>query len=273
MSCEAQGLSTATRARRLSSIRQLYRFANEEGWRDDNPAMRITGPGASRHLPQTLSQDDVTRIDGGRPRLWPHGGATGCRNLALVELLYATGMRVSRTGRTAHRRGAGRSADDSGQGQGRQGTDGAAVHPRRRRWLRGLTHRDAEDEAGAQRRQARSQVPVPRSRAARPSDAPAFLPADQGHRRRWRRGPCPRHAPHPAPRLCHASSGGWGRSAGDPDPAGPCRSGDDRNLYPCAGGSAERSGPDPPPPCPQASLKTRIRTRRCPLLHLTLPSG
>ena len=92
--CEAQGLSKATRARRLSAIRQLYRFAHEEGWRDDNPALRIKGPGASKHLPGTLSQDEVTRLlDAARD----FGRTAGdrLRNRALVELLYATGMRVS----------------------------------------------------------------------------------------------------------------------------------------------------------------------------------
>jgi integrase/recombinase XerD len=94
LSCEAEGLAQATRARRLSAIRQLYRFAKEEGWRDDNPALRIAGPGASRHLPQTLSEADVTAIltaarsFGKTPR-------DHLRNTALVELLYATGMRVS----------------------------------------------------------------------------------------------------------------------------------------------------------------------------------
>ncbi|MFT5364404.1 MAG: integrase/recombinase XerD, partial [Dinoroseobacter sp.] len=38
VSCEADGLARATRARRLSSIRQFYRFAYEEKWRADNPA-------------------------------------------------------------------------------------------------------------------------------------------------------------------------------------------------------------------------------------------
>ena len=38
VSCDAEGLSKATRARRLSSIRQLFRFAHDEGWRADNPA-------------------------------------------------------------------------------------------------------------------------------------------------------------------------------------------------------------------------------------------
>lgn len=94
VSCEAAGLSPATRARRLSAIRQLYRFAKEEGWRDDNPAIRITGPGASRHLPQTLSQQDMTRILDAA-RTFGRTPRDHNRNTALVELLYATGMRVS----------------------------------------------------------------------------------------------------------------------------------------------------------------------------------
>jgi integrase/recombinase XerD len=42
--CDAQGLSKATRARRLSSIRQLFRFAFEEGWRGDNPRCGSLAP-------------------------------------------------------------------------------------------------------------------------------------------------------------------------------------------------------------------------------------
>lgn len=94
ISCEAEGLAQSTRARRLSAIRQLYRFAHEEGWRDDNPALRITGPGASKHLPQTLSQDEVTRILDAA-RAFGRNEAERLRNTALVELLYATGLRVS----------------------------------------------------------------------------------------------------------------------------------------------------------------------------------
>ena len=92
--CEAQGLSKATRARRLSSIRQLYRFAHDEGWRADNPALRLKGPGASKHLPTTLSRDDVTAMLDAAVH---HGRSPSdrLRNRALLELLYATGMRVS----------------------------------------------------------------------------------------------------------------------------------------------------------------------------------
>ncbi|EEW26026.1 site-specific tyrosine recombinase XerD [Rhodobacter ferrooxidans] len=92
--CGAQGLAAATRARRLSSIRQLYRFAVEEGWRADNPALRLKGPAQAQHLPQVLSLAEVERLlqaarDKGRT------GAEQARNAALLELLYATGMRVS----------------------------------------------------------------------------------------------------------------------------------------------------------------------------------
>jgi integrase/recombinase XerD len=92
--CDAQGLSKATRARRLSSIRQLYRFAVEEGWRADDPALRLTGPGRAQSLPKTLSEAEVSRLlDAARER----GRAPGdrLRDTALFELLYATGLRVS----------------------------------------------------------------------------------------------------------------------------------------------------------------------------------
>lgn len=94
VSCDANGLSKATRARRLSSIRQMYRFAHEEGWRADNPAIRIKGPGALQRLPDALSQEEVTRL---LEAAKAHGRTESdrARNLALLELVYATGMRVT----------------------------------------------------------------------------------------------------------------------------------------------------------------------------------
>jgi integrase/recombinase XerD len=92
--CDAQGLSKSTRARRLSAIRQLFRFAHDEGWRADHPAIRITGPGRDKSLPKTLTTAEVDRIlDAARTK--GRGAAERLRNTALVELLYATGMRVS----------------------------------------------------------------------------------------------------------------------------------------------------------------------------------
>jgi len=94
VACEADGLGRATRARRLSAIRQLYRFAYDEGWRADNPAIRITGPGRARALPQTLSLTEVEALLAAA-RASGRDGSERRRNLCLVELLYATGMRVS----------------------------------------------------------------------------------------------------------------------------------------------------------------------------------
>jgi len=89
--CEAEGLAKSTRARRLSAIKQLYRFAFDEGWRDDNPAIQIKGPGRDQRLPKTL---DIAEVD----RLLDAASNTpkeALRNSCLMELLYATGMRVT----------------------------------------------------------------------------------------------------------------------------------------------------------------------------------
>ncbi|MEM9344858.1 MAG: site-specific tyrosine recombinase XerD [Pseudomonadota bacterium] len=88
-----QGMSQSTRARRLSAIRQFYRFAFEEGWRADDPAIRLTGPGKDKRLPNTLSETEVAAMieaarKGGRE-------ADRTRNTCLIEVLYATGLRVS----------------------------------------------------------------------------------------------------------------------------------------------------------------------------------
>jgi integrase/recombinase XerD len=92
--CDSEGLARATRARRLSSIRQFHRFLHDEGLRPDNPALRLNGPGRAARLPGTLTEDEVTRLlaaarDHGRD------AADRLRNTCLMELLYATGLRVS----------------------------------------------------------------------------------------------------------------------------------------------------------------------------------
>ncbi|MGR3619454.1 MAG: tyrosine recombinase [Roseovarius sp.] len=94
VACDAEGLAQATRARRLSSIRQFYRFAVDEGWRGDNPAIRLQGPGRSRALPRTLSERQVERLLDAAPQVG-RGEVEQVRNGALMALLYATGMRVS----------------------------------------------------------------------------------------------------------------------------------------------------------------------------------
>lgn len=92
--CDAQGLAKSTRARRLSAIKQLYRFAFEEGLREDNPAIQISGPGQDKRLPKILSVEEVDRLlDAARAS--GRNETDRLRNTCLMELLYATGMRVS----------------------------------------------------------------------------------------------------------------------------------------------------------------------------------
>ncbi|TGN35323.1 recombinase XerD, partial [Paracoccus liaowanqingii] len=92
--CDAQGLSRATRARRLSAIRQFTRFALDEGWREDDPAIRLSGPGRAKRVPRTLDRDQIEALLGASSGLG-RSPVDRARNLCMMELLYATGMRVS----------------------------------------------------------------------------------------------------------------------------------------------------------------------------------
>jgi integrase/recombinase XerD len=92
--CDAQGLAKSTRARRLSAIKQLYRFAFDEGWRRDNPAIQISGPGRDQRLPKVLTEVEVDRLLQAAREMGTRR-EDRLRNTCLMELLYATGMRVS----------------------------------------------------------------------------------------------------------------------------------------------------------------------------------
>ena len=87
-----RGLSPATQARRRSSVRQFYRFALGEGWRADDPSRRLDAPKQGRSLPRTLGGDEIERL---LTAAATHDGAAGPRMVALVELAYASGLRVS----------------------------------------------------------------------------------------------------------------------------------------------------------------------------------
>ena len=88
----AAGLAPATAARRRSSIRQFYRFVLGEGWRADDPSRRVEAPRQGRPLPKVLSRDEVERLIAAAAA---KDGGQGLRLAALVELTYASGMRVS----------------------------------------------------------------------------------------------------------------------------------------------------------------------------------
>jgi integrase/recombinase XerD len=96
---EVQGLARATAARRLSAVRQFHRFLHSEGLSSENPATAIDSPRASRSLPKLLSLKDVDRLrDTAKARLGKLNGHAlfkAWRMHCLIELLYATGLRVS----------------------------------------------------------------------------------------------------------------------------------------------------------------------------------
>ena len=87
-----RGLSAATAARRRSAARQLFRFVLDEGWRTDDPTSRVEAPRRGRPLPKILTRDETRRlIEAAAAR----DGAAGARLAAMVELLYASGLRIS----------------------------------------------------------------------------------------------------------------------------------------------------------------------------------
>jgi integrase/recombinase XerD len=94
-----RGLRAATVARRLSAIRQLYRFLYAEGQRRDDPAAVLEGPKRARPLPKTLTLAEVDCLlrtaatsDPGAP---PRERLRAARLACILETLYATGLRVS----------------------------------------------------------------------------------------------------------------------------------------------------------------------------------
>lgn len=94
-----EGLAVASRARRLSAIKQFYRFLAAEGLRRDDPAAAIDGPKRQAALPKTLSLEEVERLlNVAAQRADEASDAQRIKALrlyCLLEVLYATGMRVS----------------------------------------------------------------------------------------------------------------------------------------------------------------------------------
>lgn len=92
----AQGFAASSQSRRLSSLRQFYRFLYAENHRRDDPTATIDSPRKARPLPKTLSVDDVGRmLDLAEQEATEGGDFAALRLYALVETLYATGLRVS----------------------------------------------------------------------------------------------------------------------------------------------------------------------------------
>jgi integrase/recombinase XerD len=84
--------SARTAARRLSALRQFYKFLIAEGRRTDDPTAAIDAPKLGRPLPKLLSEEEMARLIAACAEL---EGAEGARLTVLLELLYAAGLRVS----------------------------------------------------------------------------------------------------------------------------------------------------------------------------------
>jgi integrase/recombinase XerD len=88
----ARGLSPATAARRRAAVRQFYRFVLGEGWRADDPSRRVEAPKKGRPLPKVLSREEMDRLIAAAAA---RDGAQGLRLGCMVELAYASGLRIS----------------------------------------------------------------------------------------------------------------------------------------------------------------------------------
>ncbi|MBX3512715.1 MAG: site-specific tyrosine recombinase XerD [Xanthobacteraceae bacterium] len=97
-------LAASSVARKLSAIRQLHRFLYTEGKRGDDPSAVLEGPRRGRPLPKVMSIDEVTKLLATAHEAAAQGADTkeaaarrlrALRLAALLELLYASGLRVS----------------------------------------------------------------------------------------------------------------------------------------------------------------------------------
>lgn len=85
-------VAVRTIARRLSAMRQYYQFLIAENKREDDPTTAIESPKQTRTLPKILTEDEVTKLI---KTAQEKKGNDGKRLVALLEVLYATGLRVS----------------------------------------------------------------------------------------------------------------------------------------------------------------------------------
>jgi integrase/recombinase XerD len=87
-----RGLSPATASRRRAAVRQFYRFVLGEAWRADDPSRRVEAPKKGRSLPKVLSRAEIDRLIAAAGA---KDGAQGLRLGCMVELAYASGLRIS----------------------------------------------------------------------------------------------------------------------------------------------------------------------------------
>jgi hypothetical protein len=240
-SLSQRGFAPGSIGRRLSAMRQLFRFLNLEGLRTDDPCGAIEGPKRQRPLPKVLSIAEVDHLlaEARRHMAKPEQSAAGrlraARLTCLLELLYATGMRVSELVELP------RSA--------------AAPNPLmlRVRGTAGSAQRDGKNcNAGLsgpvlRSRTTQFKVAFPFLRQRRAYHAPAFRARVEERRSKCRIADEPSEPACASPCFRQPSPPQWGRSAGGPDVARSCGHFDYTNLHARAGRAAQERGAGSPP--------------------------
>ncbi len=227
-------LRPRTLARRISAMRQFYKFLLLEGVRQDDPTTELDTPRLGRPLPKILSETEIkSLID--TAQSWP--GEEGIRLGCVLELLYATGLRVSElvTLPLAAARRDPRFLVISGKG-GKERVVPMSEPGRvaLRRYLgvpRGFPARLPA-------------VPLAFSvaRPGGPPDAPTHRPIAEGACAKGRARPGPAVAARAAPRLCQPSARPRRRPAQRAADARARRHRDDANLHACRDRAAAQAG-------------------------------
>jgi integrase/recombinase XerD len=91
LALHSDGLSARSVARHVSAVRGFVRFCLADGYREDDPAARLSSPKIGRRLPSPLSGEQVRALIAAPDRCTPRGS----RDAAMIELLYSSGLRVS----------------------------------------------------------------------------------------------------------------------------------------------------------------------------------
>ena len=89
-----KNLNTRSVARRLSTLRSFFKFLTREGLIKDNPTLSLSSPKLDKHLPQFLTEEEVGRLISS-VMLKDKNDERGLRDLAILEVFYSTGMRIS----------------------------------------------------------------------------------------------------------------------------------------------------------------------------------
>ena len=244
---DTRGFKSSSVARRLSAMRHLFRFLLNERIRHDDPAAILSGPKRGRGLPKVLSISDVDRLLTRAKVLTeeleasPLAQLRAIRLYCLLEVLYATGLRVSEL--VALPLSAARS--DARmivvRGKGNKERLVPLNEASRRAMADYLAAMEAL-KASKREKCGRLEMAVSFLRRKRPSDPATFCARPQGACGFGRTGAAAGLAARAAPRLRQSSLAQRRRPAHRANAARPHRHIDNPDLYPCGRRAPEKSG-------------------------------